>query len=603
METYNFLLEIGTEEIPAAFIAKALKDMAGLAADRLNEAHLSYAGTAVFGTPRRLILSVSDLAAEQPDREEIITGPPAAVAFSPDGEPTKAGFGFARSHGVDVSELYLEETARGQYVRLKKVVTGKSAAEILGEIIPGIITSISFPKTMRWGANELRFARPIRWLVALYGTDVIPFELAGVESGGETMGHRFMARGPVPAVSDPDEYLELLKKNSVIADPAIREKRLLEAAQAAAASAGGVLLPDPELLHTNTFLCEYPSAVCGSFDEEFLELPRDVLITSMREHQKYFAVVDSDGNLMPAFVAVNNTLSSRPELVCTGHERVLRARLSDAAFFYREDCRRPLESFVKELAGVVFHEKLGTLLDKTRRTKALAHYLAGQIVPDETETVERAAWLCKADLVTEMVGEFPSLQGKMGRHYAILSGEDPRVADAVAEHYMPLYSGGRLPGSPAGAVLSIADRIDTICGTFAIGLKPTGTADPYGLRRHALAIIHILEEGSSSLSLKALIAESLLQLEDMLPDLPDHLTGDILSFIERRFSYDLIAKGFEQDVVDAAVMADFDDVADCISRVKALASARNREEFESLSITFKRVMNILKDFAGGAVRP
>ncbi|MCK4425641.1 MAG: glycine--tRNA ligase subunit beta, partial [Deltaproteobacteria bacterium] len=365
----------------------------------------------------------------------------------------------------------------------------------------------------------------------------------------------------------------------------------------------GNILSDDELVDINTYLTEFPSAVCGSFDKRFLALPRDVLITCMREHQKYFAVVDYSGDLMPHFVAINNTRSPRPGLVCEGHERVLRARLSDAEFFFKEDLKRPLDAFVADLSGMIFHKRLGTVLDKIRRVKALAHYLAEQVAQDKVKEVERAAWLCKADLLTEMVGEFPSLQGIIGREYALLSGESREVANAIEEHYMPVRSGGELPGSLSGALLSIADKIDTICGTIAIGLKPSGTADPYGLRRLALGILHIVEERSLSLSLKALIAEALHQLENQLSEVSKELTTEVITFFKRRFSYDLTARGMDHDVVEAATRVEFDDVKDCILRVRALASVRSMPEFEPLSVAFKRVMNILKGFEGGAVNP
>ena len=599
----NLLLEIGTEEVPAAFIPKALDNLARLAGERLDGANLAYKDVSTIGTPRRLVLFVSDLSDRQPDREEIVTGPPEKVAFSPEGRPTKAGEGFARGHGVSVSELRVEDLERGRYVVLRRVVPGRDTVELLSELLPGVITSIPFPKTMRWSADKLLFARPIRWLVALYGEDIIPFSLEGVQTGSETRGHRFMAPETVRVPSDPNGYIKVLEEAFVIADPSVRRNKLLEEAGDAAASVSGNILADDELVEINTYLTEFPSAVCGSFDERFLDLPRNVLVTCMREHQKYFAVVDKKGALMPNFVAINNTLSPKPDLVCTGHERVLRARLSDADFFFKEDRRRPLEAFVAELSGMVFYQRLGTLLDKTYRVKALACYLAGQSAPDKLKVVERAAWLCKADLLTEMVGEFPGLQGKMGREYALLSGEDLETANAIEDHYMPLRSGGDLPETLCGAMLSIADKMDTICGTFAIGLRPSGTADPYGLRRLALGILHIVEHRSLLLSLKALIAEALNQFEDHISELSNELAVEVLTFFHGRFSHDMTARGLDQDVVEAATRVEFDDVVDCILRTKALAAVRSRPEFEPLSVAFKRLMNILKGFEGMAIDP
>lgn len=603
MNTRNLLLEIGTEEIPAAFISGALDDLARLAGEHLDREHLTYEDASTIGTPRRLVLFAKDLPNRQPDREQVITGPPAKVAFLSGGKPTKAGEGFARSHGVSVEDLRVEDTERGLYIVLRRIVPGRETIELLSELLPLVIASIPFPKTMRWGTEDLRFARPIRWLVALYGEDIVPFSLAGVETGPESRGHRFMAPEAIRVSSNPEDYVRALEGVFVLVDPSARRNRLLKEARNATASVSGNILSDDELVDINTYLTEFPSAVCGSFDKRFLALPRDVLITCMREHQKYFAVVDGKGDLMAHFVAINNTRSPNPGLVCRGHERVLMARLSDADFFFKEDLKRPLEAFVADLSGMIFHQRLGTVLDKIHRVKALAHYLAEQVAQDKVKVVERAAWLCKADLLTEMVGEFPSLQGAIGREYALLSGESREVANAIEEHYMPVRSGGKLPESLPGALLSIADKMDTICGTIAIGLKPSGTADPYGLRRLALGILHIVEEKSLSLSLKALIAEASHRLKNQLSEVSKELTTEVITFFKRRFSYDLTARGMDHDVIEAVTRVEFDDVKDCVLRAKALASVRSRPEFEPLSVAFKRVMNILKGFEGGTVNP
>jgi glycyl-tRNA synthetase beta chain len=603
VKTQDLLLEIGTEEIPAGFMPQALKDLSRLAAEQLNAARLSYEKIVSLGTPRRLTLAVGGLADFQPDREEVLTGPPARVAFAPDGSPTKAGEGFARSQGVSVADLAVEDTERGPYVVLRRTVPGRPTSELLKQILPGVITSIPFAKTMRWGREEFRFARPVRWLVAIYGSDVVPFTLAGVKTGRESRGHRFMASRAIECPSGLGGYVAVLETGHVLADPEARRTRLLDEAESAAAAVGGRLLRDEDLVEINTHLTEFPSAVCGSFQERFLKLPREVLVTSMKEHQKYFAVVDDSGRLLPHFVAINNTRSPRPELVRKGHERVLTARLSDAAFFFEEDRRRPLEAFVPELSGMVFHQRLGTLYDKTLRVQALARYLAQEIAPDDTAVVERAAYLAKADLLTAMVGEFPALQGVMGREYARLSGEEPRVARAIEEHYLPVRSGGELPGTVEGALLGIADKMDTICGTFAIGLQPSGTADPYALRRLSLGVLHILEERALPLALPALVAEALKPYRGVISEASGDLAAGVLGFFRGRFVNDLAARGFAQDCVEAAVSAGFDVCADCVRRVEALTAVRSRPEFEPLSVAFKRVMNILKGFDGGAIDP
>jgi len=598
----NLLFEIGVEELPAGFLFPALGQLSRLAEDGFKARNLKFGEISCVGTPRRLALSVEGLASRQPDITEKITGPAAAIAFDPEGKPTKAGQGFARSKGIDVSDLRIEKTDKGEYVVAERTIEGMETVKILEEMLPDIITSLNFPKSMRWADHDLRFARPIRWIVALFSSRTVRFSVAGVESGARSRGHRFMAPGPVRLEPDLHAYIQAMENANVLADPEVRRARLIEQARNAAASTGGRLLEDSDLVELNTNLTEFPSAVCGRFDSEFLELPESVLITCMKEHQKYFAVQDETGRLMPNFVAINNTRSPDPELVTTGHQRVLRARLSDAAFFYREDTGRKLEEFVHELGGMVFHRKLGTLLDKTRRIQALAEYVAAEVSPVHMDAAKRAAWLCKADLLTEMVGEFPTLQGIMGMEYARLAGEPEEVALAISEHYMPVKSGAPVPTSVTGAIVSIADKMDTICSTFAIGLRPSGTQDPYALRRLALGILHIMEqtgEGGLNLSLSGLVKQAILVLSEQLPEVSASLQEDILDFFRARFVNDLTARGIDIDVVEAAVRAGFDRPFDCAERAHALKAVRGREEFEPISTAFKRVMNILKEYDGG----
>ncbi len=601
-DTKNLLFEIGVEELPAGFLFPALDQLRQLAEQGLKEKNLNFGSVSSLGTPRRLTLVIEGVVTRQPDIREKIMGPAARIAFDADGKPTKAGEGFARSKGLDVSELRVEKTDKGEYVVAERTIKGLDTIKILEDMLPGVITSLNFPKSMRWADHDLRFARPIRWIAALFGSDVVNFSVAGVASGDESRGHRFMAPGAVRLDADRESYIRAMERAFVLADPDIRRERLVEEACNAAASQGGRLLEDSDLVELNTNLTEFPSAVCGRFDTEFLELPESVLITCMKEHQKYFAVQDTDGRLMPNFVAINNTRSPEPELVTTGHQRVLRARLSDAAFFYKEDTKRKLEDFVQDLGGMVFHRKLGTLLDKTRRIQALAEYVAAEVSPTHIEAAKRAAWLCKADLLTEMVGEFPTLQGIMGMEYARLSGEPEDVALAISEHYMPVKSGAPIPGSITGAVVSIADKMDTICSTFAIGLRPSGTQDPYALRRLALGILHIMEETGDSglnLSLSELVNQAVLVLAEQLAEVSADLKDDIMEFFRARFVNDLTGRGLDIDVVEAAVRAGFDLPHDCVERAYALKAVRGREEFEPISTAFKRVMNILKDYEGG----
>ncbi len=600
--TTEFLLEIGTEEIPAGYIPPALNFLRTALGERLEANFLIHGKIKTAGTPRRLAISVRDLASRQPDREIKIMGPPAKIGFDADGTPTKAAEGFAKRNGISVDQITVEETEKGKYLCINKTEHGRPAIEILAELLPRLLPDIPFPKTMRWGQGRFRFARPIRWIAALIDGEVVPFETAGLFSDRLTYGHRFMAPGPIRLESASfEEYKGMLKEAFCIADIKTRRQKLLENAREAVKEYSGHLLEDQDLLELNTFLTEFPSAVCGSFEDRFLSLPDPVLITCMKEHQKYFAVTDQDGNLKANFVAINNTLSPKPDLVRNGHQRVLTARLSDAEFFFQEDTKKNLEDFVPELAGMIFHKGLGTLLDKTQRVKDLAEYLASVLSPADSKTVKRAAWLCKADLCTEMVGEFPTLQGIMGREYALLSGEDKAVASAIEEHYLPARSGGELPRSMPGVILSIADKADTIVSTFAIGLKPTGTQDPYALRRQALGIIHILLDKELDISLKALIGESISALGSLLSEIPASLGEEILEFIKKRFTRELISRGIDYDVVEAAVRAEFDSPNDCYQRALAIKAARNLPEFEPISIAFKRVMNILKGFPGGEI--
>lgn len=595
METRDLIFEIGTEELPARMVPMALKGLETNLAVGLQEAGLAFDALVCNGTPRRLAAHVAGLQTVQADREEVVAGPPARISYDADGRPTKAALGFARSQNVPIEALYTEDTDKGAYVFVRKHIQGRLAAEILKELLPRVVTSISLPKTMRWNSPDLRFARPIRWLAAVFGNEIIEFSLFGLMSGDTSRGHRFMANEIFKVSSSLQEYQRRLQDRYVIVNQDVRKKMIWEEALKAAQIVNGRPIDDEELLELNTHLVEYPSVVCGGFSRDFLRLPKEVLITSMREHQKYFAVVDSEGNLLPHFIAVNNTQSPRPELVRNGHERVLRARLTDAAFFFDEDTKRPLHDYVDGLNGVVFHQKLGTLLNKTMRVEAISTYLAQKLAPDLVQYCKRAAFLCKADLVTQMVGEFPSLQGIMGREYALRSGEPQEVASAIAEHYMPVKSGGALPATFTGVIVSIADKIDTIVSMFAVGLQPTGVADPYALRRLALGVLNILIDRHIFLSLKELVSEAVdLLSQNRAFKIPAALHDDVVMFFQRRFVADCQAKGYAPEIIEAAVRAGFDDPVDAMLRIKALTAMRVSPDFAPLGLLFKRVMNILK---------
>ncbi len=496
----EFLLEIGTEEIPARFIPPVLEEMAAVFRKKLEQERIGVGEILTWGTPRRLTLVAREVAEVQAQVAQEVVGPPKSVAYDPDGRPTPALLGFAKAQGVALEELTEVETPRGRYVALRRLTPGQPTPERLKEFLPEFILSLSFPKSMRWGSLKVTFARPIHWVLARFAGQVVEFPVGDVVSGGVTYGHRFL--GPEPLeVTDAASYETALRAAHVIVDPAKRQAILEAELNKAAAQVGGEVVPNPGLLEENTYLVEFPSVVCGHFEDKFLALPDEVLITSMREHQRYFSLRGRDGRLLPHFLAVNNTLARNPDLVRQGHERVLRARLSDAMYFYQVDSKTPLIERVEDLKGVVFHSLLGTSYAKMERFRALAEYLLKNLSAEHQdflavppELVSRAATLCKADIVTEMVGEFPSLQGAMGRRYALLSGEDPRVAEAIFSHYLPRHADDLLPEDALGVLVGLADRLDTICGIFGVGLSPTGTADPYGLRRHALAVIRILRQ-------------------------------------------------------------------------------------------------------------
>jgi len=598
----ELLLEIGTEEIPARFLPPVLEEMAASFRKMLDAERIGVGEILTWGTPRRLALVAREVAEVQAEVTQEIIGPPKAVAFDAAGQATPAAAGFARTQGVAVSDLIEVDTPRGVYLAVKKSTTGRPAGERLPELLPGFILGLSFPKSMRWGSETITFARPIHWILARYGGAVVDFEVGDVTSGGETRGHRFLAPRAVE-VADAETYTAALKAAHVIVDPAARRALLSDQLAQAAAGVKGEVVPNPGLLEENTFLVEYPSVVVGNFEDRFLALPDEVLITSMREHQRYFSLRGAGGRLLPHFIAVNNTLTRNPDVVRQGHERVIRARLSDAMFFFQEDSKTPLAQRVDALKGVVFHSLLGTSYEKMERFRELAVSLSRQLAPELAEAVARAATLCKADIVTEMVGEFPSLQGVMGRQYARLSGESPEVAEALFTHYLPRHADDELPQDKVGALVGLADRLDTICGCFGVGLSPTGTADPYGLRRHALAVIRILRSQGLHLDLVAAVALALELLKDKISRTPEETALEVLDFFQTRLQRLLLTEGFDHETITAVLTAGCRDVVDAADKVQALAAVRQSPEFPALATAFKRVINIAQGAEPGEVTP
>ena len=593
----ELVFEIGTEEIPAGYIKPALAFMASFLKQELAGLELAHGAIRTAGTPRRLTVAVEDLPERQEDRSKEYIGPARQAGFDAEGNPTKAALGFARSRGLAVEELQVVETDKGEYLMAVEQIPGKPTTELLTELLPSLIENIPFPKSMRWANSTLSFARPIQWLLALFGGQVIPFAVEGIDSGNQSCGHRFMAPDFFP-VKDFTAYKQDLEKRFVLVDPEKRRRKVLEEVEQAVreSSAGGQAHPlvDEGLVDIVTNLVEIPWGVCGRFDEKFLVLPDEVLITSMREHQKYFPVVDDQKSLLPFFVAVNNTGIEDRAMAASGHERVIRARLEDALFFFNEDKKKRLADRVDDLTGIVFQQKLGTMADKTNRIVRLAGLLADRLLPAEKEHVERAALLAKADLLTEMVGEFPSLQGVIGREYALLDGEEACVAQAIAEHYMPIRSGSALPGALHGALVGIVDRIDTLVGCFGIGQRPSGNKDVFGLRRQAIGLINIIRGLDLSFSLREMLEQALAGFADVFEAEPG-LIDEVLAFIRLRFENELIAGGTAQEVAQAATTVDFDDLRDCLLRIKALDAIRRQEAFVVLSGAFKRIRNITKD--------
>ena len=588
----ELLLEIGTEEIPAGFLSSALEGMKKCASSELEAHRIQFDTMTTMGTPRRLTLCVKGMAEKQAESIVDTMGPPEKVAFDSDGNPTKAAKGFASRQGVSVADLEIVETKKGNYIRVRKKVEGKEAIYLLPELLERIVLSIPFPKSMRWADFDMRFARPLQWILAIFNGATVPLHLENLTSSNTSRGHRFLGNKSF-AVHDLQSYLQLTQAHFVIPEIEKRKERIQNEVRKLAEEAGGVVLEDEGLLDIVTNLVEYPVALRGSFDQRFLSLPRDVLISSMREHQKYFSVVDAQGTLLPYFIVVTNNQVLNPQVVVKGNERVLSARLADARFFFDEDRKTTLAERVMGLKHVVYQAKLGSMYDKVSRIQELTGILSREIDNELVAIVQRAAFLCKADLLTEMVGEFPALQGIVGREYALLEGELPEVAEAIYEHYLPTSGKGDVPASVVGSLLSIADKVDNIVGCFAVGLTPTGTADPHALRRQALGIMSIIREKGFHINLTTLIEQSMALLDIELCRSEDEIKREVLDFIRARFHHRLTSSGYTYDVVEAVTSAHFTDLVDVLERIKALQEIKRHPDFEPLVITFKRVANII----------
>jgi glycyl-tRNA synthetase beta chain len=597
----TLLLEIGTEEIPAGYIAPALKALSSMLLQKMDEARIDHGEARTYGTPRRMALKVADVADKQETVTTEVMGPPKNVGYDQKGRPTVAAQKFAEKVGVAISQVKIKETPKGPYLYVKKTKRGVTSQSLLKTILPEVITATPFPKTMKWADLDLHFARPIQSITALLGERVISFTLGNIKSGRYTFGHCFMDPGKIK-IDHPSQYVDKLKSAHVLVDTDERKALVEREIEAAADQVGGRVLTDRELVDIVTNLIEYPAVVLVHMDETFLELPREVLITAMREHQRYFAVIDEKGDLKPYFIAVNNTRAKDMALVAKGHERVLKARLEDARFFYHADLEASLDQWVNELKGVLFQAALGSVYEKVLRIQNIAEFLTERVADasDLRDAILRAAFLCKADLVSQVVVEFPKLQGVMGRIYANAAGESETVAFAIEEHYRPLHSGGSLPDTTTGALLAIADKIDSICGCFSVGLIPTGASDPYALRRQGIGILQIMLARGFDFSLRTLIAESIKPFAEKTAAQSQDAGENVYRFLKSRMAHLLEEDGFSKDVIAAVLSVSADRVPDVWNRARALENLKFEPDFEPLATAFKRVVNIIKKSDYGA---
>lgn len=584
----TLLLEIGTEEVPAHVMPGILSQLKENAAKTFEELRIEYKNIKTLGTPRRSALLVEGLAEQQADLSKENRGPAVNIAFDADGNPTKAAQGFARGQGVKPEELITKDG----YVYAMVHEKGGQTVDLLGDTLKGLVDGLNFPNNMHWADLDYKFIRPLRWLVALYGQDVIDFEVANVKSGRTSRGHRFLSEGDFE-IANAEDYVEACRKASIIVDQNERCEMIRQQIAEVAAANGGQAEVNEDLLEEVLYLVEYPTALCGKFDEKYLALPAEAVITPMRDHQRYFPVL-KDGQLLPLFITIRNGGKEHLETVQHGNERVLRARLEDAQFFFDEDRKKTLEQHGEKLKTVVFQDGLGTIYDKALRLEVLAGYIADAIGANEQDKKDavRAAKLAKADLVTGMVTEFTELQGVMGREYALLDGETKAVAQAIDEHYMPRFAGDSQPASVAGRIVSLADKIDTIVGTFSRGLIPTGSQDPFALRRQALGIVNMLKEAQYHISLSQLVAKAMELLKIADAGQQAKLQNDVADFMKLRLKNVLADAGIRYDVVDA-VFVTVDDVYGVFLRAQAVNEAV-KQDMEKTIQAFVRTGNIAR---------
>ena len=597
----ELFLEIGAEEIPSRFMGLALDYLKEEIPAFLKKNKIASSEPSIMGSPRRLVIAFDEVSYQQKDVVETHFGPNFKLAYDEDGNPTKAAIGFARGKGIEPSQLTLQKTPKGEVVCAQVKKTGQPTTAILNDFFPTLISNIPFPKKMRWGTREIPFVRPLHWIVALFDSKPLNFSYGGITCADTSRGHRFM-RSDFFQVKGMSDYLKSCDKHFLMIDPIARKKSIVDQVTSLANEVNGIAQLDPELLEEVNYLIEYPFAIRGNFEKKFLKLPHELLITSMKHHQKYFPLKNKNGDLLPHFVTISNVQPGPGGEILHGNERVLRARLEDARFFFDEDRKRKLEDFVELLKDVTFQKALGTSYEKVNRVVALTEFLAAEVCPEKIKLSSRAAWLCKADLVTQMVYEFPELQGIMGGYYANYSEEDPEVAIGIKEHYRPAFSGDSPPSTSVGAIVSIADKIDTILGCISVGLIPTGSEDPYGLRRHSLGIIQIITNQNWQISLDTLIQKGLNLLKDKTKLTSSEVHIHTQALFSQRCKTILNSEKYPYDAVDAVLSANIDSLVDVRHKVVALSNLKKQPYFEPLAITFRRVVSILNEESDGDIQ-
>jgi glycyl-tRNA synthetase beta chain len=593
---HDLLIELGTEELPPKALKSLAKAFTSGVVNGLNNAKLSMGDVQTFATPRRLAILIKSVASQQADQHIERKGPAAKAALDKDGNPSRAILGFAKSCGVDYQALDKIQTDKGEWFVFKQTKTGQKTTALIEAIVATSLDNLPTPKRMRWGNNDVEFVRPAKWLLALFGSDIIEMNIMGLTAGRTTRGHRFHQHDDL-TIDTPSDYEAALLKAYVVADFTKRRNRVQQFALEIAQELGGQVIINPDLLDEVTALVEWPVAISGSYDEEFLDVPKECLISTMEEHQKYFAVVDQHGVLLPYFITTSNIVSKDPNVVREGNERVIRPRFSDAAFFWQQDRKQPLATHIEATKRIIFQQQLGTLFEKTERVAQLAAEIAQQTDADVAE-VSRAAVLSKCDLMTNMVNEFPKLQGTMGRYYALHDGETENVAYALEQQYQPRYAGDNLPENHCGLILSLADKLDTLMGIFAIGQKPTGTKDPFALRRAALGVLRIIIEKELDLDIKQLLTLAAASLSEKV-DAQPHIDATFDYILERLHAY-YRDQGIAADIIDAVAKLKPSRPLDFDQRVHAVASFRELDEASALAAANKRISNILKKLKSAA---